>query len=224
MFDQYIYRLITAEEDIRCTTRSVLRDFAADGVVYLELRTTPRAIAATCLTKADYVNIVLSEMEAFNTSQDALHSFLILSIDRKISAEEAISVVELALANRSRGVVGIDLCGNPMKGDVSIFKEAFARAKEVGLKITLHFGEVPASGTVEELETLLSFIPDRLGHVIHVPPEVQQEIERRGLGLELCLSCNVLAGLTQGGYAEHHFGMWKTRSCPIALSVSMPPL
>ena len=110
---------------------------------------------------------------------------LILSVDRKNTAAEAIEVVDLAIVHKSRGVVGIDLCGNPLGGDVSIYREAFCKAKQHGLKLTLHFAEVPASSTEEELQILLSYSPDRLGHVINVPDAVKQEIIKRKLGLEL---------------------------------------
>jgi adenosine deaminase len=43
-------------------------------------------------------------------------------------------------------------------------------------------------------------------------------IKDRKLGLELCLSCNVLAEMTQGGFKGHHFGEWKDTECAIALS------
>lgn len=215
-----MYNLITTPSDIGAMTRSVLEDFARDGIAYLELRTTPRAIPSTGISKDDYVTIVLDAIGASNHSQDAMHTFLILSIDRRNTIEEAEEVVDIALKNVPRGVVAIDLCGNPLKGDVSIFRSAFERARAGGLKVTVHFGEVPASGTKEELEMLLSFQPDRLGHVIHVPDEIKEEIKRRKLGLELCLSCNVLAKMTDGGYVNHHFGEWKASGCPIALSVS----
>lgn len=42
-------------------------------------------------------------------------------------------------------------------------------------------------------------------------------IKERKLGLELCLSCNVLAELTQGGFKAHHFGEWMETECPVAL-------
>lgn len=94
---------------------------------------------------------------------------------------------------------------------------AFARAYHSNIPITLHFAEVPASSTPSELSTLLSWHPRRLGHVIHVPLDLQQEIAKAKLGLELCLSCNVQAGLSNGGFADHHFGYWMDKGCPIAL-------
>ena len=162
---------------------------------------------------------VLSCIEEFGDS--VMKTFLILSIDRKNTVAEAIEVVDLAIEFKSKGVVGVDLCGNPTKGDVSLYRDAFSKAKAHGLGLTVHFAEVPASSTDLELEALLSYKPDRLGHVIHVPLKIKDEIARRKLGLELCLSCNVLAKLSSGGFSDHHFGYWRDKGCPIALGVSI---
>ena len=196
----------------------MLQDFEDDGVVYLELRTTPRAIASEAISKSLYVDTVLSCIEGFESSK--MQTKLILSIDRRNSASEALEVLELAIKYRSRGVVGIDLCGDPSKGDVSVYKDTFAKAKALGFGTTIHFAETPASSSRVELETLLSCQPDRLGHVVNVPEDLKREITRRGLDLELCLSCNVLAKLTTGGFPDHHFGYWRDKGCSIALCVS----
>ena len=218
LFSSYIYELCNDEESIRYSTVSVLQDFENDGVVYLELRTTPRAIPKQGVSWSLYVETVLSCIESFENTK--MQTRLILSIDRRFTAIEAVEVVELAVANKPRGIVGVDLCGDPRKGNVSLYRDAFAKAKANGLGITVHFAEVPASSSDAELETLLSFEPDRLGHVINVPEKFKNEIARRKLGLELCLSCNVLARLTPGSFPDHHFGYWRDKGCPIALCVS----
>jgi len=198
------------------STKAVLRDFQSDGVVYLELRTTPRKCSD--LSKDEYVSVILGCINDFG--RGVMSTKLILSIDRRNSAVEAMEVVEIAIKYKSAGVVGVDLCGNPLKGDVSIYRAAFLAAKYHGLMLTLHFAEVPASSTEEELRTLLSYNPDRLGHVINVPDTVKQEIIRRKLGLELCLTCNVDAKMISGGFADHHFSYWQDKGCPLILGVS----
>ncbi|KAJ4290228.1 hypothetical protein N0V90_010443 [Kalmusia sp. IMI 367209] len=200
------------------STRAVLADFQADGVVYIELRTTPRAIPGRNISKDDYVKSILQVLRQHNEDEtNTMRAFLILSIDRRNTAAEAQEVIDLALRYQSAGVVGVDLCGNPAKGDVSIFTDAFARARAAGMKITLHFAEIAESATDEELNTLLSWHPDRLGHVIHVKDDFRQHIEKENIGVELCLSCNVHGKLITGTYSDHHFGMWRHTSVPITL-------
>ncbi|KAK2627276.1 hypothetical protein QTJ16_003242 [Diplocarpon rosae] len=214
LFSKYIYTLCNDEDSLVYTTRSVLDDFSADGVVYLELRTTPRAIPSANITKDDYVRTILSCTTA---TTSPMKTNLILSIDRRHDAATALEVVSLALKYRARGVVGIDLCGDPAVGDVASLRPAFERARQANLPITIHFAEAPFC-TAEELWCLLAYQPQRIGHVINVPEAVKEEIVKRKLGLELCLSCNVHAQMITGTFGDHHFGWWRGTGCPIALS------
>lgn len=217
VFDKYIYNLCNDAESVAFATEQVLNDFQNDGVKYLELRTTPRENLDNGMTKDVYVQTVLDAIAKHG--KKVMSTYIILSIDRRNTVEQAMETVKLAKKYQDQGVVGVDLCGNPLKGDVSIFREAFELAKAHNLKITLHFAEVPQSSTDLQLLTLLSYQPDRIGHVINIPPAIEDEIEARKLGLELCLSCNVHAKmLPKGGqFSDHHFSDWYGRACPIAL-------
>jgi adenosine deaminase len=199
----------------------VLADFEADGVVYLELRTTPRAIPSQDISKQRYVEIILSCIDEFEQDlQHRLRTRLILSVDRRNTIEQANEVIELAKAYQFRGVVAVDLCGDPAKIPIGHLAAAFREARKAGLKITLHFAEALASSTDEELWMLLDWQPDRIGHVIHVSDALKDEIVRRKIGVELCLSCNVHAKMFIGTYGDHHFGWWKDNHVGVALCVS----
>lgn len=228
LFSSYIYNLLTDEASIRYAAQAVLADFHADGVVYLELRTTPRATPS--LSADAYVALLVDAICAFEADNPALHTRLILTIDRRHDLPTAEAIVDTALRHRPRsaatpGVVGIDLAGLPSAkpgGAVRELAPAFRRARQAdGLGLTVHFAEDEASGTRAELDELLSWEPDRLGHVIWEDDEVKAEIARRGLCLELNLSCNVKAGMVKGGFEGHHFGAWRHVKGPtIALGVS----
>ncbi|KAG1670376.1 hypothetical protein FOA52_000136 [Chlamydomonas sp. UWO 241] len=85
---------------------------------------------------------------------------LLLSIDRREGAASAAETVELA-AEFPGAVVGIDLSGDPTVGEWREWAGALARACELGLRITLHCGEVPNDA---EFASMLAFGPNRLGH------------------------------------------------------------
>lgn len=225
LFSSYIYHLVNDTWALNYTTRSVLQDFADDGVVYLELRTTPRALPKSSppLSKSGYVRAILDAIRDFEAQDPRLRTKLILSVDRRNSLAEAMEVVELVREFRGEGVVGIDLCGDPARGGIDALAPAFHAAKKLeGLGVTIHFAEAEASGTDEELLMILGWKPDRIGHVIHVSERVRREIIAHGkMGLELCLSCNVHAMMITGGFEAHHFGdWWKVEDCVVVLSVS----
>lgn len=99
LFDRYIYQLVNTFSAVHMSTLAVLQKFADDGVVYLELRTTPRNVAGE--GKDSYVRTVLQAMNHFMRTQDRMHVQLILSIDRRNTLEEAMEVVELAKKYRA---------------------------------------------------------------------------------------------------------------------------
>ncbi|KAH6636347.1 hypothetical protein F5144DRAFT_176093 [Chaetomium tenue] len=216
LFSSYIYNLVNDAATLRYTTLAVLRDFAADGVVYLELRTTPRAMPAAGLTEAGYVQTILDAIAEYEREPPrsengaGLRTKLILSIDRRHAPAQAARVLALAKQFLGRGVVGIDLCGDPATPLDPALSPIFEEARRVpGLGMTLHFAEAECSASDAELDMLLGWRPDRIGHVICVSDRVRRGImERPGIGLELCLSCNVHAGMVCGGFEGHHFGEW----------------
>lgn len=102
IFDKYIYSLVDNLDAVRFATKAVLEDFLDDGVVYVEMRTTPRAVLSNgVLSKDDYVKVVLETMSAFmEETGRRMVVFLILSVDRRNNVEEAMEVVDLVLKYR----------------------------------------------------------------------------------------------------------------------------
>lgn len=224
LFDQYLYALVNDVESVRFATKRVLEEFEADGVRYLELRTTPRSCADTGMTAWQYVETVNELLLEWNDYRgEDLEAYLILSIDRRMTRNAAKDVLSMASkyhhsSNDRASVLGIDVCGNPTKGDVTQFTDIMLEAKDLALPLTVHFAEVPQSSTDKELSTILSWQPDRLGHCIHVSEQHLAVMRERSVALELCLSCNVLTKLTTGGYQNHHLKEWMNGPCSVALS------
>ena len=221
LFNTYLYRLISSTPHLQLAARSVLEYFASDGVTHLELRTTPRPLHDTSIE--DTIRSILVVITA-HTSSSTMTTSLILTIDRaRHTPSEAMSIVHLAIRLRDEGlpVVGVDLAGDPHQGDIAIFRPAFTHAREANLHITLHFAEIP-SVSPAELDEMLSWRPHRLGHVIHVPPALRHQLIESGIGLELCLTCNILAGMLPRRDAEpeivdHHFGYYHSQAAIVAL-------
>jgi len=141
-----IYALTSTPEAVATVTRAVLQSFlnpTGDGAqspqcTYLELRTTPRA--TTHMTRERYLTIVLDEIETYPATQAAL----IMSVDRRMGDLDVAECVSLAIEmkNSGRRVVGIDVCGDPRKGDMRSFTQHLSRAKGAGLGLTVHIAEV----------------------------------------------------------------------------------
>jgi len=98
-------------------TTNVVREFAADNVKYVELRTTPRDVPATRMTKSSYVASVVAAINAAVSSEHDIIVRLLLAIDRRMSPTDVEETLKLAESYASRSdsvVVGLDLSGDPM--------------------------------------------------------------------------------------------------------------
>ncbi|KAF8446385.1 hypothetical protein L210DRAFT_3642606 [Boletus edulis BED1] len=178
-----IYALIATPAALAEATRDVLHAFLteqpppsgfahhpAPDCSYLELRSTPRK--TTHMSREQYLLTVLSEIRAFPG-----RAALIVSVDRRMSEEDVEECVDLAIKLHQQGepVVGLDLCGNPLEGNVDTFEKHFDRAREAGLGLTVHIAETKLNGHSIESFILLSWHPDRLGHATYLE-EPQRDI------------------------------------------------
>ena len=58
-------------------------------------------------------------------------------------------------------VKGVDLSGNPNCGEFSIYRDVFDKARQNGLQLAFHCGEIQ---NVDEINAMLDFGMDRIGH------------------------------------------------------------
>ncbi|RDX86089.1 Adenosine deaminase-like protein, partial [Mucuna pruriens] len=225
LFD-LIHILTTDHNIVTRITKEVIEDFASENVVYLELRTTPKRDDSKGMSKRSYVEAVLKGLRSVTSvdvdfiphCEDSTRIFnplptinghvrkkifvrLLLSIDRRETTEAAMETVKLALEMRPFGVVGIDLSGNPSIGDWATYLPALKFAREQGLCVTLHCGEVPNS---KEIKNMLDFHPQRVGHACYFEVEHWRQLKSSKIPVEICLTSNVRTKTVQS-IDVHHF-------------------
>ncbi|KAF4684693.1 hypothetical protein FOZ60_007380 [Perkinsus olseni] len=192
-----IYEVITDSLALRRIIREALADCYEDNVMYLELRTTPRPLS-DLPTRRDYVDILVEEVDRWQQQEPMRQQHkrrmdvrLILGLDRAGPIEAAEETLKLAIAWKARRpdlFVGMDLAGNPVKGDTRDFIPLLERARCHGLKITVHTAEVPDRD--DEIDAVLAFKPDRLGHALWVTDDHKNIIMQNNLGIEVCPTSN----------------------------------
>lgn len=144
----------------------MIKLFDQDNVIYLELRSTPRATDS--MTKLKYIEVICETISnVWGEESDIVVKYL-PSIDRAQSAqanEETLdAVLELIKSPDYRDfIVGIDFSGNPSVGNFADFKPLLQRARHSGLKLAIHCAEI-AGRAEESKEMLESGLVDRIGH------------------------------------------------------------
>ncbi|XP_026537918.1 adenosine deaminase-like protein [Notechis scutatus] len=222
MFD-LIHQMTSRPEDILMVTKDVIREFAADGVKYLELRSTPREEKSSGMTKRTYVEAVLEGIKQCQEEGLDIDVRFLVSVDRSkgpVTAKETVKLAGDFLLSTDGVVLGLDLSGNPKAGHGQDFLEPLLEAKKAGLKLTLHLSEIPKQE--EETRLLLGLCPDRIGHGTFLQTselatrDLVELVRRNRTPLELCLTSNLKAK-TVPSKAQHHFGFWYRLGHPVVL-------
>ncbi|KHN03460.1 Cytochrome P450 77A1 [Glycine soja] len=100
--------------------------------------------------------------------------------------------VMLALEMRHFGVVGIDLSGNPAVGEWITYLLALKFAREQGLYVTLHCGEVSNS---KEIHDMLDFLLQRIGHACFFKEEHWRRLKSSNIPVSLCKQMSFVVDL-----------------------------
>ncbi|DBA02883.1 TPA: hypothetical protein N0F65_005910 [Lagenidium giganteum] len=188
-----IHHVVTSRPILRRIVIEAIEDFAHENVKYLELRSTPRALAQSGSSRSDYIAEVVSALDECHARVDLdIQVRLLISINRNQPVEMAEEAVELALEWKKKCpyIVGIDLSGHSERPDSQFhrFEHALEKARQNGLKLAVHFAEHYDD---EEAERILKFRPDRLGHAVCLPEHLYLRMIDMAIPIEVCLTSNV---------------------------------
>ncbi|XP_038597359.1 adenosine deaminase-like protein isoform X4 [Tachyglossus aculeatus] len=162
---QLIHQITNSAEDVLMVTRDVIKEFADDGVKYLELRSTPREEITTGMTKRTYVEAVLEGIKQSKDENLDIDVRYLMAIDRRggpAVARETVKLAEEFFLSTEDTVLGLDLSGDPTAGHGKDFFEPLWEARKAGLKLAVHLAEIP--NQEKETQVLLGLPPDRIGH------------------------------------------------------------
>jgi adenosine deaminase len=202
-FFDIIYKVVRTPAQITRITKEVLEDFTADRVRYAEIRTTPRR---DVMSAGRYLDAVLAGFSEFREEYIATHpsddragdwnppvaARLLLSIGRSFGVQDALSTVDLAVQHSVRNggvVVGVELSGNPKVGNFETFLPALRRARNAGLPVAVHTGEVH---NPTEVSAILKFRPNRLGHALIMDSAHLSVLEKAPIPIEVCPTGNMI--------------------------------
>lgn len=109
---------------------------------------------------------------------------IIAITSRSMGADSCVKTVDWAIRHRDH-IQAVDLADGEMIYPMQDFIKPILKAKDAGLKVTIHSGEdTPASYIIETIE---NFKPDRIGHGIHSIEDMRavDMLIERGITLEV---------------------------------------
>ncbi|EDV93506.1 GH19347 [Drosophila grimshawi] len=197
----FVHELTATKRGLQRATELVIRDFAADNVIYVELRTTPKSNEK--MSRRDYLQTVIDAIKSAS-KQYKIMVKLLPSINRGeplAVAEETVALAVEFAQTEPDLIVGIDFSGNPNLGKFSDFTAVLSLARNNGLQLAVHCGEVD---NPREIQEMLKFGMSRCGHGTYLTEADYAQLKEKNIPIECCLTSNVKSG-TVANFNDHHF-------------------
>ncbi|RBA35340.1 adenosine deaminase [Dietzia maris] len=167
----------------------VVADAAAQGVVALEFASIPEKAAAFGSAEDALEFILPTAIEAGR--RHGVWTGAIVSIDRGAGREHALEAARLAARFADRGVVAVGLVADERGNPVADAAGAFAIARDAGLGVVPHAGELAGP---DEVRSAIELGVDRIQHGVRAveDPRVLELLAERGTCLDVCPTSNVV--------------------------------
>ncbi|WP_435736454.1 adenosine deaminase [Cellulosimicrobium sp. PMB13] len=159
---------------------------AADGVKHVEMFFDPQAHTSRGVP---FETVVTGYHRAAAEAGErhGVDAHLILCFLRDLSAESATETLEASIPFRDR-ILGVGLDSDERGNPPEKFADVFARARELGYRLTMHC-DIDQEGSIDNIRTVLDEIGvDRVDHGTNVveDPALVAAVRERGLGLTCC--------------------------------------
>ncbi|MDT8320290.1 MAG: adenosine deaminase [Xanthomonadales bacterium] len=181
-----------------------VEDARDEGIDYIELRFSPWFMSEThALDPAAVVEAVADGIRA-GERDTGVRAQMIGIMSRTYDTETCHRELDALLAHRDH-LVGIDLAGDELRFPASRFVTHFKRARDAGLEVTVHAGEVGGPDSVWSAIRQLG--ATRIGHGIRSleDPALVDYLGEHRIGLEVSLTSNVHTDVV-ADYASHPLG------------------
>jgi adenosine deaminase len=216
---ELLRKFYSAGEAVERVAYEAIADAAHDNIEYLELRFSP---AGKQIPPEQVVHSVVLGLERA-TREYPIQVRLLLTIVREFGVKVAEELLELALAYKDRGLVGLDLAGHEEIQRGYPFVDVFRRAREAGLGITIHAGEVGGAENVREAVELLG--AHRIGHGVRSIEDhrVVRLLRERNVTLEVCPTSNLQTGVIHN-VTQHPLRDLYFLSVPMTINTDDPSI
>jgi len=183
-------------DDYALIARGLAEQLLAQNVIYAEATIS----AGVMLWRKQDIekNIAAINQAAREYQSRGLQLRWIPDVVRQFGGKEAIEVARRCAGLQSEGVVAFGMGGDELALPATDYRPAFDIARDAGLHIVAHAGEIGGpSSVIEAIEVLGA---ERIGHGIAVAkdPALMARLAASGLPLEVCPTSNIRTGALAG--------------------------
>ncbi|HET9035304.1 MAG TPA: adenosine deaminase [Myxococcaceae bacterium] len=205
--DDYLRIMHTWTEKIQSSPAAIERsvyevigkEFRGSRVTQIELRFNPMKRNQDSTLDLDHIiHAALRGMDRA-VLEYGVRAGLIFCLAREFDHRLNSIILEKAIRYRHRGVVGIDLAGTEAHAleldadQVTAYQDLFQRARDAGLKTTVHTGETQGTGAEGVIAVVDRLRPHRIGHGIRAAYDeaAMRLLREQDVVLELCPTSNL---------------------------------
>ncbi|MDF1634288.1 adenosine deaminase [Mycoplana sp. MJR14] len=213
--------LFRTEDDYALLTETYLDELAAAGAIYSELFVSPDHAETVGLGAGAYIAGIARGIEAARAKTGIECRMIVVGL-RHRGPERVEWAARFAAAIGHPLVTGFNMAGDERIGAVSDCVRAFDIAREAGLGITIHAGEVCGAESVRDA---LDFVrPARIGHGVRAieDPGLVERLAEAGVVLEVCPGSNVALGVFES-FQAHPLRRLQAAGVKVTLNSDDPP-
>jgi aminodeoxyfutalosine deaminase len=208
-------------EDYELITYRLMQQLKSENVLHAEVYVS----VGVCLWRKQNFDAIFEGLERGRErgERDFGVSLLwIFDAVRQFGVEKAQAVAERAVRYRDRNVIGFGIGGDERKGPPELFRDVYAYASDNGLRLTAHAGE---SAGPESIWGALNLKAERIGHGLTAwqDPELVEELSRRQIPIEVCVTSNLKTGCC-AGLAEHPVKNYFDHGMMVTLNTDDPAM
>lgn len=213
--------LFRSEEDYARLSEHYLTSLARDGAIYSEIFISPDHAGKAGLSPAAYAGALGEGIERARAKTGIECRMIVIGV-RHFGVEAVEAAARFAARRSNPLVTGFGMAGEERFGDIEDYVRAFEIAREAGLGITVHAGEL--AGWESVAAALDHIRPARIGHGVRAieNPDLVKRIADEGVVLEVCPVSNVELKVFDG-YPDHPFPALRAAGCKLTLGSDDPP-